>query len=1058
MTMDFENIKNIKDCITFDEIAQCRELAHKTNEKNGFNLKSVLTGGYKDPAHFIYELLQNAEDVYAKIVTFKLYPDKLIFSHNGTRQFDLNDIRSITGIADSAKAENPNTSKDPTIGRFGMGFKSVFKICESPKIYSDTYCFEINNLYVPRSIEKNKEFECGTHFVLHFKSEERSVQETYNLLYKAIIELKSDTILFLRNIDEIKWEIPGKQGSYKKDKILKSCGKYKYYECEIKNGEKLVENYLLFEQALRKNDKLFVSIAYRVEEMAEYRKIIMEEKTTKLVVFFPMDGMETFLHFKVNGPYSTTNTRDNLSNEPKNKSDNSEILQETISLYEDSLRCIKELGLFDKNVLSKLPIDRKLQNNNEHSRAFYNSTLNLLKNEAFLPTTNQNEFARPDEALLVGKEELVELLSENEVSIIFNGRRKWLDSTIRPTGDNQDIYNYIQKTLSVRDIDTTVFINSVKDNLFAEKNDQWLLSFYKLANGIAAIKDNLDKKFIRLENGVMVAPFSGEEPNAFLPSKIKSSKTIKSIFTKDEEAVNFFTFIGIKQVDIVEEIREFVPIIRDSKNQKDYLDNLFIAFDAYKEATQNQKEKIAEIIRHSQCILCEDNEQGKNVFIEPDYTFIRGNNIQTLYEGLPHIYYVARIIEDKCEDYEFKQFLENIGVNMAIRLVMQTNKLSQEEREKIISIESLTWIKDEAPQVLYLEKILHNITEKKSIALWNALKDFYEFRYNGKLYYESTQPSSFKVFKSYFVRNLQKAKWLYNEQNELVSPNEIYYEDLLKRYPKNEEIKDFFDFKPTLINQLSKDIQDKLKIIEEVPIEILRATAEAYRREQEKNEEFNPVDITECDIPITEEAFTNSKSGIDENDLNNEEEQNRKENEENIGIGDIVTDILGDDNKQTENTYTVRKDTSKKRKEVGNWGEKLVFKQIKKQYEKNGYKIKDETEFSFFASKNEELLTVTHHNDDKKNQHGYDISVKRGEETLEYIEVKSSEKETDEFDVSGIQWEFSKTLAKRGEGQKYYLYFVTNAGTTKAKIKPLCNPYQKWFDGCIEADPIRVKI
>jgi len=680
-----------------------------------------------------------------------------------------------------------------------------------------------------------------------------------------------------------------------------------------------------------------------------------------------------------------------------------------------------------------------------------------MKNEAFLPTTKQNEFARPDEALLVGKEELVELLSEDEVSLIFNGKRKWLDSAIRPTGENQDVYNYIQKTLSVRDIDTTVFINSVKDNLFAVKNDQWLLSFYKLANGISAIKDNLEKKFIRLENGVMVAPFTGKEPNAFLPSKIKSSKTIKSIFTEDEEAVNFFTFIGIKQVDIVEEIREFVPIIKDSKNQKDYLDNLFIVFDEYKEATPNQKEKIAEILRHSQCILCEDNEQGKNVFIEPDYTFIRGNNIQTLYEGLPYIYYVARIIEDKCEDYEFKQFLKNIGVNMTIRIVMQTNKLNQEEKEKIISIENLTWIKDEAYQILYLEKILHNMTEKKSIALWNALKDFYEFRYNGKLYYKSIQPSSFKAFKSYFIRDLQKAKWLYNERDELVSPNEIYFEDLLKRYPKNEEMEDIFDFKPPLIKQLSKEIQDKLEIINEVPIEILRAAADAYRREQEKNVEFNPVDITECDIPITEEAFTNSRSGIDENDLNNEEEQNRKENEENTGIGDIIADILGD-NMQTENLYTVRKDTSKKRKEVGKWGEKLVFKQIKEKYEKNGFKIKDETEFSFIALKNEELLTVTHHNDDKKNQPGYDISIKLGEEILEYIEVKSSEKETDEFDVSGIQWEFSKTLANRGEGQKYYLYFVTNAGTTQAKTRPLCNPYQKWLDGSIEADPIRVKI
>jgi hypothetical protein len=302
---------------------------------------------------------------------------------------------------------------------------------------------------------------------------------------------------------------------------------------------------------------------------------------------------------------------------------------------------------------------------------------------------------------------------------------------------------------------------------------------------------------------------------------------------------------------------------------------------------------------------------------------------------------------------------------------------------------------------------------------------------------------------------------LYNEHDELISPSEIYYEDLLKSYPKCKIIEDFFNFKPSLLKNLPKEIQIKLEIIEGIPINHLLAVVDAYHREHEDKTVITPVDISEIDVPIEEVTFHNSRIGIDEDDLNKEENQNKNENEitdDPSSLNNIMSDLYGNDNPSVEDKYTVKKDTSKKRKEIGQWGEKLVFKQIREEYVKKGYKIKNETEFSFSALKNEVILTVTHQNNDKKIQNGYDISVKCGDETLEFIEVKSSEEETDNFDVSGTQWEFSKTLFNKSEGQKYHLYFVTNARKSQAKIRKYCNPYQEWLNGNIEADPIRVRI
>ena len=84
---------------------------------------------YPEKVHFIYELLQNAEDAEAKNIKFVLYDDRLEVMHDG-KPFTLSDLRSLFNIGKSNKAENYNQ-----IGEFGVGFKSVFTICERVLIY-----------------------------------------------------------------------------------------------------------------------------------------------------------------------------------------------------------------------------------------------------------------------------------------------------------------------------------------------------------------------------------------------------------------------------------------------------------------------------------------------------------------------------------------------------------------------------------------------------------------------------------------------------------------------------------------------------------------------------------------------------------------------------------------------------------------------------------------------------------------------------------------------------------------------------------------------------------
>src|SRR6266487_1860547 len=102
---------------------------------------NLLADRYRDPTHFVYELLQNAEDAlkdrfkeqpkgdFNRSVRFDLYSDRLELRHSGI-PFGKAHIQSICDIARSSK-----TAKDD-IQHFGIGFKSVYAFTESPQIHS----------------------------------------------------------------------------------------------------------------------------------------------------------------------------------------------------------------------------------------------------------------------------------------------------------------------------------------------------------------------------------------------------------------------------------------------------------------------------------------------------------------------------------------------------------------------------------------------------------------------------------------------------------------------------------------------------------------------------------------------------------------------------------------------------------------------------------------------------------------------------------------------------------------------------------------------------------
>ena len=102
---------------------------------------------YSERTHFIFELIQNAEDAGATELAFELFADRLELRHDG-RPFTEADVRGICGVGQSRKSGDLTS-----IGQFGIGFKSVYAYTRSPHIYSGDEHFRIENYVRPHATD-----------------------------------------------------------------------------------------------------------------------------------------------------------------------------------------------------------------------------------------------------------------------------------------------------------------------------------------------------------------------------------------------------------------------------------------------------------------------------------------------------------------------------------------------------------------------------------------------------------------------------------------------------------------------------------------------------------------------------------------------------------------------------------------------------------------------------------------------------------------------------------------------------------------------------------------
>jgi hypothetical protein len=337
---------------------------------------------YSDSTHFIYEILQNADDYGATEIVFTLSRHALSIKHNGT-PFNTRNVKAITYFGKGTSSEDLVKT-----GHFGVGFKSVFAFTASPSIHSGEENFQIYGLYRVRPADKPEDFR-RTHTIitLPFNHEEEqpdyvedhvSASESYKKIAERLTGLNMNTLLFTRNIREIRWQTATRSGHYLREDNVKDGCRWS----SITDGNAL-RKYLVFSRVptWRDQEHKPVEVAFGIDD-----KNMLTAIDDYLHVLFATT-QETHLQFILNGPYRTTPSRESIAEDDQF---NVHLLKETCALLKELLPQLRERGLLSVQALAVFP------NPNDNLRDFYESVrlaiVHSFKSEELVPTDG-NGFA-----------------------------------------------------------------------------------------------------------------------------------------------------------------------------------------------------------------------------------------------------------------------------------------------------------------------------------------------------------------------------------------------------------------------------------------------------------------------------------------------------------------------------------------------------------------------------------------------------------------------------------------------------------------------------------------
>lgn len=663
--------------------------------ENPGKYEALLAGHYSDSNHFVYELIQNAEDTKASCVVFEYHEDKIVFYHDG-KPFNEADVIGVSSMLETTKADDAQT-----IGKFGMGFKSVFKYTCEPQIYSDDEAFCIKNYLLPEEIvtdwdyreqmqsgiyyelntgEKFMPFKNSMHLtkvILPFQKREKS-GEIHRIDGSDIIlklkEMEPEILLFLSTIKCLFW-IDTTKGKYEKftlvdqeDANLKVC----QLKGNATNSSKRYTDLYFYKYKKSvvhsKMGNAEVSLAFLTNTQ---QKSIQKMENTDIWVYFPTKdrtGLPCLLH----GSFETAVSREKLM---RPSEFNQVLLSAAVDLFTEAVLDFKRRELITQSFIRQILIP-----------AFSDDTLPGLKKaitklfmENDLIPNRSGKLSGCKDVCLAVPFDMVELSQNAYLKGTFAVNKEYVLINDEKSAGFSEYYSWLKLDLKVPVFSMETWAKEVVDSFkgiqenadFDLMRDLYeFLDGYKLSEYTKDLKLSRKKSLyeedvqtfvkkawpilrlarilINAENRFIAAFNETEEPQVYLSSTSEYHKIAKAaivlFFITDEYKALLEDGFGVKEFDNFEYVKGKVLVkyshlpkeVRVTENfEKVYIDDVLQICRLMSSSSYIQEVK--ELIE-DRCIILARNFDGITKLMRPDDVYceksIEGADMRVYYSGL----------------------------------------------------------------------------------------------------------------------------------------------------------------------------------------------------------------------------------------------------------------------------------------------------------------------------------------------------------------------------------------------------------------------------------------
>ena len=633
---------------------------------------------YSERTHFIFELIQNAEDAGATELAFELFADRLEVRHDG-RPFTEADVRGVCGVGQSEK------SGDFTqIGQFGIGFKSVYAYTSSPRIHSGGEHFRIETYVRPYPAERLRGDTAGTVFVFPFDRGAVPAPVAVREISAALNGIEPGTLLFLRHITRLR--VDGLQvdgavierrlaGSIPPDRIpsgrqvILSTGRGDSGGPRRPDEEWLVWHRQTSGPGLSGRQ---VEIAFRLGTTADSagldlapasgrapdapgggRRIARCDRSP-LNVFFPTQK-ETFLGFLVQGPYRTTPARDNV---PEHDPANQALVRETAALLADVLEELRAGHWITAEVLEALPLEAGDFPPGSMFRLLFDIVRDALASAEVIPVAGGLRAAA--DVRLAADAALHPLLSPDQLGAVYAAGRPLCFAHPGITEHRTPVlWRYLRAEIGVGDV-TPADVAARAGQAFLEAQpDSWVVRFYAFLYRFPALwqapagPDEAPgpartQPVIRLQDGRHTAPFdAGGHPAVYLPGPAPTSlPTVRRAVAEASPARRFLDALNLTEPDVVAEVLQVILPRYDgldyagldpAQHEAD-LDCIMRALDG---AAAGQQQRLLERLQETAFLIGENAATGEQRLLPPTRLYQRTKELEIYFDGNPDVWFAG---------------------------------------------------------------------------------------------------------------------------------------------------------------------------------------------------------------------------------------------------------------------------------------------------------------------------------------------------------------------------------------------------------------------------------